>query len=146
MEADGPIALCGNGVHACTAAQTPLWLADELWAVELDGEVLETEFALVASRARLAERIAAWDEGARVGFTNDCATRARSRTIHPDSRPLVDRVLAWAPGGWAASVGYWSAVLAGETAAGRRNGPDYERAFAQERAEQGRWLTREIAL
>jgi hypothetical protein len=146
MEAEGPLELCVNGIHACTAAQTPFWLADELWAVELDGEILETEVALIASRARLAEPIRAWDEAARVAFCTDCAERAERRTIQPASRPLVDRVVAWAPGGWAASVGYWAAVLAGETAAGRRHGADYERAFAAERDEQAAWMTSELAL
>jgi hypothetical protein len=146
MQAEGPLELCVNGIHACTAAQTPFWLANELWAVELDGEVLETKVALVASRARLAEPIKAWDEVARAAFCGDCATRAQRRPIQAASRPLVDRVVAWAPGGWAASVGYWAAVLAGETAAGRRDGPDYEAAFAEERADQARWLTRELEL
>ena len=146
METEGPLELCGNGIHACTPAQTPFWLADELWAVELDGEILQTEVALIAARARLAETVMKWDETARVAFCSDCAARARRRTIEPRSQPLVDRVVAWAPGGWAASVAYWAAVLAGETRAGRRDGPDYERAFAVERAEQARWLTSELAL
>lgn len=146
METKGPLELCVNGIHACTPDQTPLWLADELWAVELDGEILETEVAVVASRARLAETVTKWDEAARVAFCSDCAARARRRTIEPGSQPLVDRVVAWAPGGWAASVAYWAAVLAGETCAGRRDGPDYERAFAEERAEQAGWLTSELSL
>jgi hypothetical protein len=146
IEAQGSPELCVNGIHACTPAQTPLWLADELWAIELEGEIVETEVALVASRARLVEPVAAWDEASRVAFCGDCAARAQRQPIDPRSQPLVDRVVAWAPGGWAASVAYWAAVLAGETAGGRRDGPEYERAFAQERADQAGWLTTELAL
>lgn len=146
MEADGQLGLCVNGIHACTASQAPFWLTDELWAVELDGEIVETDVAVLASRARLAEPVAAWNMETRVAFCTDCAMRAQQRTIRPESQPLVDRIVAWAPGGWAASVGYWAAVLAGETAAGRRDGPDYEQAFAAERAEQAAWLTSALEL
>jgi hypothetical protein len=146
IETEGQLQMCVNGIHACTALQAPYWLTDELWAVELDGEILEADVAVVASRGRLTEAIAGWNMDARVAFCTSCAERAQHLAIRPDSQPLVDRVVAWAPGGWAASVGYWAGVLAGETAAGRRTGPEYERAFAAERAEQARWLTSALEL
>ena len=34
--------LCRCGVHACRISHLPWWLAEELWQVELDGELRRT--------------------------------------------------------------------------------------------------------
>src|SRR5579859_316080 len=38
VQADGPVGLCTNGIHASSVDQLPQWLGDELWEVQLDGE------------------------------------------------------------------------------------------------------------
>ncbi len=48
---EGPLAACRNGVHGCRVRDLPYWLDDELWEIELDGEVVEDELKLVARRA-----------------------------------------------------------------------------------------------
>lgn len=141
VAADGPPALCRSGVHACTVDQLPQWLGDELWVIELGGEILRTESALVAGRGRLLGPVVAWDEGARRAFAAACARRARDLSTAAPSPPVLPKAIErFASLGLAAPAGYWTAVLAGERIAGRRAGDEYDAAFAQERSRQARWL------
>jgi hypothetical protein len=135
--ADGPIALGANGVHACTVGQLPQWLGDELWRIELDGEVLEADAAVVASRGRLLGPVAAWDAEAQRAFAVDCRDRARELT---SGGPVLAVIERFALDGRAAAAGYWAAVLAGERLAGCRAGAAYDAAFERERVQQARWL------
>ncbi len=68
------VSVCVAGVHACRIAHVPYWLAAELWEIELDGEVLESAYKLVAPAGRLTRRIAGWPE-AQVAFAEDCFAR-----------------------------------------------------------------------
>ncbi len=135
IESTGPLGLCVNGIHACTIEHLPLWIGVELWTVELAGEIIETPVSLVAPRARLVEKVTGWDKGARVAYAQDASSRAAAR-VGPQGSPLVDFIAKMSSRGVVGEAGYWSAVLAGEMAAGRRNGADYDRAFAAERALQ----------
>jgi hypothetical protein len=154
VEVSGPLELCGNGVHACTPGQLPLWLGQDLWQLELDGEIMATEQVLVASRARLIAPVTAWDAGCQARFGDYCARRARElAAAYPPGGPLAgtvpalaEEVAAQAARPWVAEAGYWAAALAGQLAAGRRDGPEYDRAFAAERAVQARWLAAELRL
>lgn len=142
VTASGPLALCGNGIHASTIGQLPQWLGDEIWEIELDGEIVEEEPALVAERARLLRRVSEWDEDARRGFAQDCAARAEEIVRgYPAGEPILREKIDWfVPRAMAAPAGYWTALLKGESVTGRRRGDDYDRAFAGERAEQARCL------
>jgi hypothetical protein len=146
--ADGRIGLCVNGIHASTTAQLPQWLGDEIWEAELEGEILHAEPALVARRARLIRLVGDWDEAARTAFCEDCAGRARDVVSrHPDGAGINDgKIEPFTALGLAPAVGYWTALLTGEATAGRREGPDYDLAFAGERAAQAAWLRRELGL
>jgi hypothetical protein len=147
LSVSGPLGLCENGVHACAPRHLPLWVNDELWEMELAGEVVETEVAFVASKGRLLGRVHAWDPTMQASFSEYCAARARQLAGgQGEPSPLVAAIGAMAASARAAAAGYWSAVLAGETAAGRRSGPDYERAFTAERAARAGWLTKELSL
>jgi hypothetical protein len=68
---------CRTGVHACAAGQLLNWIDDELWEIELAGQIVERDAMIVAQRGRLALRITAWDEGAATEFSHACAWRAR---------------------------------------------------------------------
>jgi hypothetical protein len=144
----GPLSLCSNGVHASTIDQLPQWLGDEIWEVELDGDVLRTEPALVAGRARLVRQVDEWDERARLAFCQDCAWRARGPAArYPlGAEIFTGKIEPFTGRGMAAAVGYWTALLTGESATGRRGGPDYDAAFARERSAQAEWLRRELSL
>lgn len=147
MDVEGPLALCANGLHACRASQLPPWMGVELWAVELDGEILETPPALVARRGRLIGVVSSWDPATQAAFAADCALRA-ARTAGED--PTLTEVAAvvshFAEMGLAAPAGYWTAVVAGQAASGIRKGSRYDEAFGAERAVQADWLTDRLAL
>src|SRR2546430_4581918 len=64
---------CRAGIHACRPAQLPYWLAAELWAIELEGEVVETADKVVARRGRLVEAVGAWTGGGAAAFAAACA-------------------------------------------------------------------------
>ena len=68
---------CRNGIHACAFRQLLDWIDDELWEIELGGEVVERETMLVAQRGRLLARVDAWDDAAAKEFADACAWRAR---------------------------------------------------------------------
>ncbi|MGH2800424.1 MAG: hypothetical protein ACRDM0_22720, partial [Thermoleophilaceae bacterium] len=67
---------CRSGIHACSAAQLPLWVGPVMYEVELDGELSDLGMKLVASRGRLTRRIDAWGGEARDAYTRMCADRA----------------------------------------------------------------------
>ncbi|MFZ1996739.1 MAG: hypothetical protein WAU75_21675 [Solirubrobacteraceae bacterium] len=147
VHATGPIALCVNGIHAATPEQLPHWLGTELWEIELGGDILEDEAALVASRARLVRRVRAWDELMRGRFAEMCLERARELADgYPAGAGLVTKVehtLSWAG---AAPAGYFTAMLAGGRDSGAHSGPDYDAAFLRERSRQAHWLRDHLEL
>jgi hypothetical protein len=147
VHATGPIALCVNGIHASTPEQLPHWLGAELWEIELGGDVLEHEAALVASEGRLLGRVQAWDEPMRRRFAEMCLGRALDLAEgYPAGAGLVTKVehtLSWAG---AAPAGYFTAMLAGQRASGAHAGPGYDAAFLRERSEQARWLRDQLML
>jgi hypothetical protein len=147
VRACGPIALCFNGIHASTAAQLPHWLGTDIWEIELGGDVVREEAALVASQGRLLRRVDAWDEPMRRRFAEMCLHRARAIADgYPAGAGLVAKVehaLSWAG---AAPAGYFTAMLAGARTSGAHRGADYDAAFLGERARQARWLQGELEL
>lgn len=147
VHAEGAIAVCINGIHASTPEQLPHWLGAELWEIELGGDILEHEAALVASQARLLRRVDGWDELMRGRFAEICLERARELADgYPAGAGLVTKVehtLSWAG---AAPAGYFTAMLAGERASGEHAGPDYDAAFLRERSRQARWLRDQLKL
>jgi hypothetical protein len=73
VEVEGAVGLCANGIHACRIEALPRWLDDELWRVELDGIAEEHEGVVIARRARLLERIDAWNAEASRELARSCA-------------------------------------------------------------------------
>ena len=147
VHAEGSIAVCVNGIHASTPEQLPHWLGAELWEIELGGDILEHEAALVASQGRLLRRVDRWDEPMRRRFAEMCLERARALADgYPAGDGLVTKVehtLSWAG---AAPAGYFTAMLAGERDSGERAGRDYDAAFLRERSRQARWLRDQLQL
>jgi hypothetical protein len=147
VEANGQLELCVNGVHASSATQLPQWLGEDLWRIELDGEILETRAALVARRGRLLGRVAEWDLGARQAFGQACADRAlRLTEASSEVDHLLEAVPRFARLGKAGPAGYWAAVLAGYRESGEWAGGGYDDAFTRERSLQGSWLALELGL
>ena len=81
IEADGPLALCRNGVHGCRGGDLPGWLDDELWIVELDGELEEDGDVVLARRGRLVRRVDAWDGITALAFAESCVRRMHYQAV-----------------------------------------------------------------
>ena len=147
VRAEGPLGLCTNGIHAANTEQLPHWLGMEIWEIELAGEIIADEAALIASEARLTRRSHSWDEPMRQEFARWCLRRAQEITdSYPTGAGLgnkVEHTIWW---GGAAPAGYFVAMLAGESVSGRHDGPDYDIAFTSERARQAQWLRQTLAL
>ncbi len=65
IESEGPLQPCRSGIHFCTRDDLSRWVHDELWELEVDGEVQRGFDASVGRRARLVRRIEAWSASAR---------------------------------------------------------------------------------
>jgi hypothetical protein len=74
-------AACRTGVHGCRLADLPWWIAEELWVAEFAAPVRETDRKIVASRARLVERVGAWDDDTSREFAEACARRAQQLAV-----------------------------------------------------------------
>jgi len=79
--APGQVSICLDGVHACRARDLPLWLDQELWEIELDGAIVQSDSKLAAERGRLTQRISAWNPGTASDFALACALRARDHAL-----------------------------------------------------------------
>lgn len=72
---------CRHGVHACTLDQLLDWLDDELWEIELDGEIVAGDAMVVAERGRLVKQVVLWDGRTAQKFADACAWRARDHAL-----------------------------------------------------------------
>lgn len=135
----GGVEECRRGVHACRARDLPYWLGQELWEAELDGEIVEHERKLAASRGRLVRRRDEWAPPLADAFVGDLLRRTRGAlgTIPGVSGYVADieRFRAGRRVGLAA----FAAARAAEHYGGA---PAYER----ERARQAAWLTEHLRL
>lgn len=75
------VAMCRRGIHACRTTDLPWWLADELWEIELDGDVHVDQHKIVASAGRLRSQIEAWTPACAQEYADACAWRARDRAV-----------------------------------------------------------------
>ena len=78
---DGALELCTSGVHACRVSHLPYWLNDELWAVELEGELREEPRCLLAPRGRLVGQVDAWTRAVARELNEACARRTRDLVV-----------------------------------------------------------------
>jgi hypothetical protein len=143
VEGDGAM-LCMQGVHACRTTDLPYWLTQELWEIELEGEVREERRKLVADRGRLVQGVEEWTPAAAVSFAEACAARAQERAERATGEPagrlgeLAGDAAANAAKGEAALVGYIAARSAEVD-----GGVD---GYMAERLAQARWLAAELRL
>lgn len=120
---------CEHGVHACRVGDLPFWVNDELWEIELAGDVVASGHKVVAPSGRLVRRVEAWTAQASQELGDTAAARARALA---DARP--DDVMARAyaedaerrAGQGRAYVATYIAAVAAEHAGGAE-GRDAER-------------------
>ena len=147
VEASGSLSPCRNGVHACRIAHLPHWVGPELWAIDLDGEMIEGPDSVVARRGRLVRLVEDWSNGAALEFAEDCARRAT--TLAGDTGAVAGRASdarADAAEGWVSAAAYIAAAVAGEVNSGSPRGSLYEQHFVAERARQAAWMKKRLNL
>jgi hypothetical protein len=125
--------LCRAGVHALLADVLAVWIAEELWRVELDGGQELAPGIVVASRGRLVGRLESWNDQTAREFARACAAHVRGATgrageYAAEAAAAAEQAMA---GGSATRVGYVAAHAAEAMASG---------GFAAERRWQSRWL------
>jgi hypothetical protein len=131
--------LCRTGIHALRAEVLPMWIAEELWRVEVSG-LEECGGILVGHRGRLLEQVTAWNDQSAREFAAACADNlpaggpplARARAA--DVLASVETATA---GPEATTVGYMAAQAAEAAAPG---------GYAAERRRQARWLSDRLGL
>jgi hypothetical protein len=91
---------CRRGIHACRPRDLPWWLADDLWEIELDGDVQPDEHKIVAPSGRLRSQIEAWTPNCAQEYADACAWRAQERAvralIHAGHRHEADELTSCA--------------------------------------------------
>jgi hypothetical protein len=130
---------CRRGVHACRLRDLPVWLDDELWEVELEGDVVEQERKLVASRGRLTRRIEGWTPEVALAFGRFCARRTRLRVGFVP-------VLSGFVGDVDRFVSQRRIAIAGFAAARAAELLDGPAAYDAERFAQAAWLAERLGL
>jgi len=130
---------CRVGVHACRVRDLPIWLGRRLWEIELDGELVEREWQVVAQRGRLIRRLEEWNDDLLDGFGRLCVQRTRERVgFLPVLSGFVADVERFVAEGRFPIAGFAAA-----RAAELRDGPA---AYEEERAAQAAWLARQLQL
>jgi len=147
LGADGAPSLCRSGVHACRPADLPLWICEELWRVELGGEVTAAPDKLVAPRGRLLGRVEAWDAAAADELAGACVTRAVALGEAGDGYAAdaagCARDASRRDGAPAFAAAATCAYIAAHAAAAAAGDPD---AYAAERAWQAGWMAERLGL
>jgi hypothetical protein len=145
-------------IRACTVDDLPWWLDDELWELELDGDVEVQGRCVLARRGRLVRRIEAWDDGVAERFVEACARRVHDAA--DDARRRGDESGAAALDGFAedvvlyagqaarpaAAAGVGAYVAAHGLAGGDQGVRTYARRFEDERRWQVEWLRERLRL
>ncbi len=72
-----------DDVSACERRQLPLWICEELWEVELAGDVERRARKLRGARGRLRRRIDPWSPATAKTFAATCAWRAALHASGP---------------------------------------------------------------
>jgi hypothetical protein len=91
MEVAGILELGANGVHACAPDELLNWIDDELWLVELAGQIDKRDGVLLARRGRLLRRLERWNESTARVFVGDCVMRARDAAVDALRRTRDER-------------------------------------------------------
>src|SRR5437763_16778572 len=79
VRAGGPTDPCRRGIHACRPRDLSWWLADELWEIELQGEVRVDTHKIAAAAGCLRARVEQWTPASAHEHGNACASRPRRR-------------------------------------------------------------------
>jgi hypothetical protein len=71
----GELIPCKNGYHLCRTKDLVVWLNDEIYEAEFEGEIIESDDKVVVRKARLLRKLKTWDEKTTRLFAAECAER-----------------------------------------------------------------------
>lgn len=140
LESYGPTALCRSGIHALLPEALPVWIAEELWRVELEGGEAAAPGIVVGERGRLRDRLADWNDETAREFARACAAHVsegasgRAAEYAADATASAEEAVA---NFTTTTVAYMAAHSAEAASPG---------GFAAERAWQARWLATRLGL
>jgi hypothetical protein len=127
--------------RATSAERLPVWIARELWRVELAGRIATPASQTLGERGRLLGRIDAWDETAAEEFVGECRRRTLAHAARRPGdlrlKPLADDARACTPAG--ANLAGWLAARAAAVL-------DGEEGRVAERARQAGWLRERLGV
>ena len=86
VHAPQDLVACRRGIHACRPGDLPWWLADELWEIELDGDVQVDEHKILAPAGRLRSQVEGWTPACAQEYADACAWRAREPAVQALTR------------------------------------------------------------
>lgn len=72
---------CRSGIHGCRPSDLAFWLNEELWEIELDGDVVEADTKVIAPRGRLRRPVSGWAAGVARELVEVTAFRARDTAV-----------------------------------------------------------------
>jgi hypothetical protein len=134
LAAAAPPELCRAGVHALLADVLAIWIAEELWRVELDGGQELAPGIVVAARGRLLDRVEGWNDQTAREFARACTAHIGAGATGRAAEYAADAIAAAedaVAGDSAARVSYVAARAAEAMAPG---------SFTLERRWQSGWL------
>lgn len=139
IAAAAPVSLCRSGVHALLPEALPMWIAEELWRVELDGAERVAPGIVAGTRGRLVSRVEEWNDATAREFALSCAERVANFTGRAGERAAM--VMASAPeavaGPSTTTVTYMAAHAAEDSSPG---------GYEAERRWQASWLAGRLGL
>jgi hypothetical protein len=140
IESDGAVELCRSGVHALRSQALPVWIAEELWRVELEGAETVAPGIVAGTRGRLVERVDAWNDETAREFARACAAHVSEGASGAAVDYAADAT-ATAETACADFTAATAAYMAAHSAEAASPG-----GYAAERAWQARWLADRLGL
>jgi hypothetical protein len=140
LESSASPELCRAGVHAILPAVLAIWIAEELWRVELERPTAPTRGVVVAPRGRLLSRQDSWNDKSAREFAHACAARAREHAMGRAAEFAAEATAAAEAAvadDSAARVAYMAAHAAEAMTPG---------SFVTERRWQSRWLAQRLGV
>jgi hypothetical protein len=136
---EGAAEPCRRGIHALRPRDLPFWISEQLWEIELEGDVFTEGRKVVAPRGRLLRRRDDWTPEVVQSFIDDCLARTRAKfgSVPRLSAFLYDIERFRAEGRLPL------AAFAAAHAAELHSGP---RAYERERLRQAAWLADRLGL
>jgi hypothetical protein len=140
VESDGDVDLCRSGVHALEPRALPVWIAEELWRVELEGAETVAPGIVAGTRGRLVERVEAWNDETAREFARACAARVSDAPAGLAAERAADATASaeTARADYTATTVAYMAAHSAE--AGSPGGYEAEREW------QARWLVERLGL